>query len=199
MSTPPPSAPPARNLELKVRCREPDLDGVRRRAEAAGIGAFRRLRQVDTYFAVAKGRLKLRQIVAADDASAAELIAYARPDEAGPRWSAYHRVPVAAAEAAPLKAALASTAGILAVVDKTREVAIHRRTRIHLDRVRGLGAFVELETVVAAGDDGAAAELAETAALLGLDRYEVIAGSYGDLIRPAGSGSPVERSEGENG
>ena len=178
---------PARNLELKVGCDAAGLVRVRARLEATGLPLVT-LVQADTYFAVPSGRLKLREIAPAAgvDVQAAELIAYARPDRSGPRWSAYHLVPVAAAEAKTLKAALAGTIGVLIEVVKTRTVGLRGRTRIHLDEVRDLGAFVELETVVVSEDDsGANEELAETAALLGLDRLAPIPGSYSDLLLAA--------------
>jgi adenylate cyclase class IV len=172
-----------RNLELKVRCSPSELLAIRKRAERTNIGPFSRLRQVDTYFAVAHGRLKLREITSADGEPFAELIAYSRPDELGPRWSAYRRITVSAGDASNLRAALAETTGVVAVVAKTRDVAIHGRTRIHLDVVEGLGEFVELETVVGDGDDGGAAqELATIAGALGLGACATIAGSYADLI-----------------
>jgi adenylate cyclase class IV len=146
------------------------------------------MRQIDTYFAVPRGRLKLRQIAGPGEVGSAELIGYARPDVAGARWSAYDLVPVAPDDVPALKRALAATVGIRAVVTKEREVGVLRRTRVHLDNVEGLGCFVELETVVAAGDDeaGAAGELADVAALLGLEGLEPIAGSYAEL-----AGDPV--------
>ncbi|MGI8624740.1 MAG: class IV adenylate cyclase [Solirubrobacteraceae bacterium] len=175
-----------RNLELKVRLgRDEDADAARARAvEAFGAG-FEELRQIDAYFVVAHGRLKVRRIDGPGDLSSAELIAYSRPDESGPRWSAYRRVPIPAGEVAAFLAALEATCGALAVVRKRRSVAVVERTRIHIDRVEALGAFVELETVAtgAAADDGAAGEeSARIARALGLDAFEVVAGSYSDMM-----------------
>lgn len=172
----------ARNLELKVRCGMSELDDVRVRLLALGLPIARHERQVDTYFAVRHGRLKLRTIAPADGRPAVELIAYARPDATGSRWSEYRRVPLATADAPEMERALAETIGVAVVVAKTREVVIRGRTRIHLDRVDGLGAFIELETVLT--DQSAAAaqtEHAATAELLGLDRFAPVAGSYRDL------------------
>jgi adenylate cyclase class IV len=174
-------AAPARNLELKVECAAAGLAPVIERAYAAGIGPFTTLYQTDTYFAVPAGRLKLREIQCGGERSA-ELIAYDRPDATGPRWSEYHRVPVDPAQVEPLIAALLATCGLLTVVRKRREVAISGRTRIHLDDVDGLGAFVELETVLADDDDKPAGdELASMARALGLTALVPVAGSYSDL------------------
>lgn len=178
---------PARNLELKVRCSPEQFAAIRSRALARCDNRLSVSRQVDTYFAVPTGRLKLREIVPADGAASAELIAYDRPDEDGPRWSRYRRVPIPISEAMELRTALSETIGVAVVVAKTREVAIHGRTRIHLDVVDGLGPFVELETVVADEDDAVADhELAAIVDALGLGPCATIAGSYADVLSEPG-------------
>ena len=141
------------------------------------------LHQVDTYLRATSGRLKLRETHSVEG-NAVELIAYTRPDVLGTRLSDYRRVSVDRSESANLLAALRVALGQLVVVEKVRRVAILGRTRVHLDRVTGLGGFVELETVLAEGDDEATgrAEAAEVASLLGIDGLTPIAGSYGDLL-----------------
>jgi len=174
-----------RNLELKVAC-DPAAY-AHARAVAASLAPVARLWQRHTYFATPRGRLTLREIRRADAPAAAELIGYDRPDDAAARWSIYHRATIAADEVAALTAALATTIGIRIVVEKTRDVAVTGRTRIHLDEVAGLGAFVELETVIdeMVGDHGAADELAAVARALGIDAFPAIAGSYSDLLDAA--------------
>ncbi len=113
------------------------------------------MHQVDTYFAVEQGRLKLREIVhtrpAGETTATAELIRYERPDEAGARVSAYERTELA--DPTETRAQLAAEHGIRGVVEKDRELWLVDATRIHLDRVVGLGDFVELETVCARRSD----------------------------------------------
>jgi predicted adenylyl cyclase CyaB len=178
-----------RNLELKVACDPATF--AHARAVAARLAPLTRLWQRDTYFATPRGRLKLREIRRADAPATAELIGYDRPDDAGARWSTYHRATIAADEVAALTAALATTIGLRIVVEKTRDVAISGRTRIHLDEVAGLGAFVELETVIdeGASDHGAADELAAVATSLGIAALPAIAGSYSDLLEAASRGA----------
>ena len=177
---------PARNLELKVPVTTDGLNAARARLEALTCQPPQRLHQVDTYVQVPRGRLKLREIRANDDPARverAELIAYDRPGEASSRWSAYHVVPVAAAAAPELRAALALTHGPLATVEKVRQVGIVGHTRVHLDEVSRLGAFIELETVISGQSDAAAqAEHDQVIGLLGLDRTTGIPGSYSDLL-----------------
>lgn len=200
------------NLELKVRCPdEATLAVVAAAAGAAGAVAVRTLRQRDTYFAAPRGRLKLREWArvgagpgagpgagAEDERDGAEagaggatLIAYDRPDDAASRVSDYLLCPVA--DPGALWAALARALGVWGVVEKERRLLRLGNTRIHLDRVAGLGLFVELETVVEHFPGGvdaqsfaAAAEHRRVIAALGLDRLPAVAGSYGDLAASLG-------------
>src|SRR5919201_4751128 len=76
-------APPRRNVELKAR--DPDPDATLRRALELGASDEGVLRQRDTYFGRARGRLKLRE----QEPGGAQLIAYQRADDEEARTSAY--------------------------------------------------------------------------------------------------------------
>src|SRR5919206_1302926 len=138
-------APPRRNVELKAR----DPDPGRSLESCVALGAEDRgeLRQRDTYFAARRGRLKLRE----QEPGGAELIAYERADAAEPRESRYRIAPVGEPEA--LREALDAALGTTVVVDKRRRLLLWEGVRIHLDRVEGLGAFVELEGVAREDSD----------------------------------------------
>jgi adenylate cyclase class IV len=186
-----------RNIEAKFRV--PDLAAVRARALALGARPVGRLEQVDTYFFAPNGRLKLREVAEVGQPAAAWLIAYQRADDAGARLSAYEIAPVP--DAAALLAVLRPAMGVRVRVAKTRDLLLLRHTRLHLDDVRGLGSFVELETLVGPPDarrgaategmEGAAdeaaggRELAEIVAGLGLLLEDGIPGSYADLLEAA--------------
>lgn len=177
-----------RNLELKVRLTPDGMTRVRERALALGV-PIERQRQVDRYFAVPEGRLKLRAIEYDTGLSRAELIAYRRPDAAGSRWSAYRIAPLDPAAADGLAATLAHVLPVLVEVRKWREIAIWGSTRIHLDLVEGAGPFAELETVITGQDDAhAEAEHREVIARLGLDAWPVEAASYSDIVRRGAPG-----------
>jgi homotetrameric cytidine deaminase len=132
------------NVELKARDAEPDTTAARCVAFDAEDEGM--LTQLDTYFAVQRGRLKLRE---EDDG--AELIAYRRRDARGPEPSAYVRATVA--DPAPVKEALDAALGTIVAVSKRRQVFIWEHVRIHLDDVDGLGTFIEIEAVVGPGED----------------------------------------------
>jgi adenylate cyclase class IV len=111
----------------------------------------------------------------------AVLIAYARPDDVGSRFSDYLLSPVA--EPATLHAVLAHALGERVVVEKRRVFYRYGQTRIHFDQVATLGAFIELETLM--DEDTEAAAILEhrmVIDLLDLDRFPVVAASYSDLL-----------------
>jgi homotetrameric cytidine deaminase len=135
-----------RNIECKARDDAPAATAVR----CVALGAQDRgvLHQRDTYFAGARGRLKLRD----QGPAGSQLIAYRRPDGAEPRQSAYVLAPVAEPE--ELRAALCAALDATVVVVKRRHLFVWEDVRIHLDEVEGLGSFVELEAVLPDDGDG---------------------------------------------
>jgi adenylate cyclase class IV len=173
----------AANVESKSPCGDPGVLACR----AAALGARHEgvLEQEDTYFHTADGRLKLREIVHVlpDGRSVrqAEVIRYERPDAPGSRVSRYERTEIA--DPASEKERLAAEHGVRGIVRKRRELWLLGSTRIHLDRVQGLGSFVELETV-AAGAPGQSErqEHDRVAALLGVDLAVSVPASYIDLV-----------------
>jgi adenylate cyclase class IV len=166
-----------RNIEIKARIAS--VEALLPRALALGDGPAETIDQDDTFFAVPQGRLKLRQFA---DGSA-ELIHYQRPDSGSAKASDYVRV--AAPEPAALREALARGLGLRGRVRKRRWLVMAGSTRIHLDRVEGLGDFMELEVVLQAGQtdaEGAAAAEALMQALGLTDGAARVAGAYLDLL-----------------
>jgi homotetrameric cytidine deaminase len=180
----------ARNVELKAR--DPDPARTLERALALGAEDHGTIHQRDTYFAGARGRLKLREqtpVGAQATGSAgraamasAELVEYRRADSPDARTSAYRRVPVA--DAAALGEALAAAYGTLVVVEKRRRLLTWEGVRIHLDEVDGLGSHLELEAVAGEGSDLAAEheQVERLRAELGVEEGDLVAGSYSDLL-----------------
>jgi predicted adenylyl cyclase CyaB len=164
-----------RNIELKARVAS--LDAVRSTAQKLATRQLGLVHQIDTYFHVPRGRLKLRQI----DGQPAQLISYHRSDAAQARASDYRIAPVADAEV--LKQALAAFRGIQVVVDKTREVFLYHNVRIHLDQVQGLGTFLEFESVLSDEVDDTAghAQVEWLCGQFGIAPSDVVPQSYSDL------------------
>ncbi len=173
----------ARNIEIKARIGS--VDALLPRARAVARGEPQRIQQDDTFFPVPLGRLKLRQF---EDGSA-ELIHYHRADSAEAKASDYVRVPVP--DPAALREALARGLGLLGRVRKHRLLLLAGATRIHLDRVEGLGDFMELEVVLAPGQSDAEGQRIADGLMaeLGLADAERVSGAYMDLLMAGGSAS----------
>src|ERR1700712_4272859 len=102
--------PLLRNIELKCRCK--DLYAARKAALSLNPVDGGVQHQIDTYFQVPNGRLKLREITGIKS----ELIWYDRSDAAETRKSDYRLVPVPNPD--ELKAALTSALRIRGEVRK---------------------------------------------------------------------------------
>ena len=114
------------------------------------------------------------------------MIAYERPDLPGQKESRYRIVEVE--DAAGLEEALAGVLGITAVVSKARRLFLFDGVRIHLDRVDGLGSFIEFEGVAAPEDvDLARFEilLADLRNSFCIEDADLLGGSYCDLVLAA--------------
>lgn len=96
--------------------------------------------QVDTYFKIESGRLKLRQ-----GNVETNLIYYNRPNTKAPKKSEV--LLYKPNESEHLKAILETVHPTLCVVDKMREIYFIDNVKFHLDTVQGLGTFVEIEAI----------------------------------------------------
>ena len=178
----------ARNVEVKARAA--DLDTIEALARAIATSGPEDIDQDDTFFACPRGRLKLREF--ADGHG--ELIQYARADATGPKVSDYVISPTGSP--ATLREALTRAFGVIGRVRKQRRLYLADRTRIHLDRVEGLGTFVELEVVLAEGESAEAGFAVARSLLesLGLDPASLVEGAYLDLL-VASDADPLARVE----
>jgi predicted adenylyl cyclase CyaB len=133
----------ARNVEIKAKIR--DSASLRQRAELLSDGPAEVIPQLDTFFTVRSGRLKLRERAS----GAAQLIFYERPDSVEPRVSEYHIFETQDPDR--LKSVLGLALGIRGIVEKVRHLYMIGQTRLHLDEVKGLGDYMELEVLLHAG------------------------------------------------
>jgi predicted adenylyl cyclase CyaB len=139
--------------------------------------------QDDTYFACSAGKLKLRMF----SPEQGELIYYQRAHERGPKESFYLRVPTATP--GNLRELLTLAHGQIGRVQKQRTLYLVGRTRVHLDKVAGLGEFLELEVVLEESEPAEAGvqEANQLLAHLGVQPSQLIEGGYLDLLT-GGSG-----------
>jgi len=169
----------ARNIEIKARIAS--VAALVPAAAAVATAGPREIYQDDTFFHCANGRLKLRDF--GDDRG--ELIFYQRADQAGPKTSHYAITPTA--DPAGLRSALRQAWGEAGRVRKRRTLYLAGRTRIHLDEVEGLGAFLELEVVLADTEtaDAGDREAQRLMRLLGIATGDLVECAYVDLLGTA--------------
>ncbi len=134
--------------------------------------------QIDTYFNVPNGRMKLREGNIEN-----ALIHYERENTAASKSSQvmlYQHQPDE-----NLKALLAKALGIKAVVDKRRKIYFIGNVKFHFDTVQNLGTFIEVEAIDKDGDIGKEKLQAKCdfyAAMFEIKQEDFMAESYSDMI-----------------
>lgn len=134
--------------------------------------------QVDTYFKVPRGRLKLRKGNVEN-----ALIFYIRSNEACARTSQVIMEPLQAGSAVP--ELIHALYDVLVVVDKRRRIYRLDHCKFHLDSVEGLGLFGEVEVIDEnrTGDEAALLKQAEYFRnYLGISEKDILSESYSDLL-----------------
>jgi predicted adenylyl cyclase CyaB len=167
----------ARNIEIKARI--DSVEALLQRVKALADHGPTEILQDDTFFSCPNGRLKLRAFSDIDG----QLIFYQRPDSAGPTESFYAISPTASPNT--LREVLSLAYGQGGRVRKHRTLFLVGRTRVHLDRVDGLGHFLELEVVLSEGEsaDVGVGIAHELLAKLDISPQQLIEGAYVDLLR----------------
>lgn len=164
-------------IEIKARCANPQVIREMLRARNADFRGTDR--QIDTYFQVPRGRLKLREGQIENC-----LVYYEREDQAGPKQSDVTLFPLTPNGA--LKEILIKALGVLVVVEKQREIYFIENVKFHIDSVENLGNFVEIEAIDTDGTIGKERLLAQCQAFLDLFQVapaDLVALSYSDLMR----------------
>lgn len=166
----------ARNIEIKAHIAS--VEALMPKAAAIADKGPIKIIQDDTFFRCESGRLKLR----AFSKEEGELIFYRRANQQGPKESFYLRSPTSAPET--LRDSLSLAYGQAGRVKKHRTLFLAGRTRVHLDKVEGLGHFLELEVVLEEGEptEVGVREAHELMAKLGVEPSQLIEGAYVDLL-----------------
>jgi predicted adenylyl cyclase CyaB len=162
------------NYEFKARLKNEKLvHAVLKRLRARRVGTDY---QVDTYFHVPAGRLKIRQGRIEN-----ALIFYQRPD--APRARRATVATMLLPRRNSLREILAAGLGVLAVVTKRREIYFVGNVKIHLDRVQRLGKFLEVEAISRTGDvKKIRAQARKFQKLFAVSSSDIVPQSYCDLI-----------------
>jgi len=162
------------NFEFKARLKdEGRIRALLKQLRARFVG---RDHQVDTYFQVPSGRLKVREGRIEN-----ALIFYERRNTPRARRAQIELMLLPRRNS--VRAILAEALEVLTVVDKRRDIFFVGNVKIHLDRVRGLGRFVEVEAI---SRSGSLAKIRKQARkfqkLFSIAHGDIVPESYSDLV-----------------
>ncbi len=164
------------NIEFKAKAN--NIDALEEKLQTLHPRFVGLDHQIDTYYDVTKGRLKLREGNIEN-----ALIWYERSNFAGAKQSdilLYKHAPDN-----DLKAILEKLHGIKVVVDKKRKIYFVDNVKFHFDRVEGLGTFVEVEAIDTDGSIGVE-KLTEQcnyyASFLEIAKEDFMEVSYSDML-----------------
>ncbi len=163
-------------ISIEIKARVENLGATRKILKARGA-IFKGVDiQTDTYFKVGQGRLKLREGKIEN-----ALIYYNRENKSGPKQSDVSLIAINPL----LKKALFRSLDVLVIVRKRREIYFINNVKFNLDKVRGLGNFVEIEAISKDGVIGKKKLREQCEYFLGLLRIskkDLVPVSYSDLL-----------------
>ena len=166
------------HLNIEIKARSNNHDAIReilklKNADFKGID-----HQIDTYFKINNGRLKLREGNIEN-----HLIYYQRENKEGPKQSDV--ILFKSDPKSSLKEILTKSLGVLVMIDKKREIYFIDNVKFHLDVVKDLGTFVEIEAIDKTGTIGKD-KLSEQCQffldLFKIPKEDLVSVSYSDLL-----------------
>jgi predicted adenylyl cyclase CyaB len=169
------------NIEFKARCQAPDK--IRTILKSNNADFKGKDHQIDTYFKVPSGRLKLRE-----GTIEIALIYYERSNIATVKQSNIILYHPKSNNISLLKQILEKSLEILVVVDKEREIFFIDNVKFHIDQVKNLGEFVEVEAIDADGTipiNKLQKQCNYYRNLFEISDIDLIAESYSDLLLKA--------------
>jgi len=165
------------NIEIKASCNNPEIiEEILLKNNAKYIGEDH---QIDTYFTTEKGRLKLREGKIENS-----LILYNRIETKGLKKSEVILYKPNE-NIKSLKQILENTLKVWVIVDKTRKIFFIENVKFHIDKVKNLGNFIEIEAIDnigSIGEEKLRKQCNKYIDLLKVDSSNFIDKSYSDLI-----------------
>ncbi len=166
------------HINIEIKARSNNQDKIReilksKNADFKGVD-----HQIDTYFKVNSGRLKLREGKIEN-----HLIYYDRENKKGPKQS--NAILFESDSNSSLKQILIKALDVLVVVDKQREIYFIDNVKFHIDIVKDLGTFIEIEAIDKNGTIGKDKLLEQCQFFLDLfkiSQEDLIPVSYSDLL-----------------
>lgn len=112
----------------------------------------------------------------------AQLVQYSRPDVTGPKLSQFNVLETEQPQL--LHKILETSIGVLGEVKKERFLFLHEQTRIHLDKVEGLGQFLEFEVCLRPEDTVEDGQLIadKMMKIFEIEKEDLLAGAYLDEL-----------------
>ena len=165
-----------RIVEIKAKCSDTTrIRQVLKERSARFVGTDE---QVDTYFTVPEGRLKLRR-----GSIENTLIFYHRANQQSPKLSEVKLYKPDNED--DLHRLLQSALPILVEVKKSREIYFIGNIKIHIDTVQELGNFAEIEAIDETGlipESELRRQCEELMAAFGIENHDLLTHSYSDMI-----------------
>lgn len=163
------------NIEIKAKCN--DLDAVRKTLKSHNADFKGIDQQTDVYFHSKQGRLKLREGNIENS-----LIFYDREDKSMSKESKV--ILYKSHDSETLKSILSKTSGIKTIVEKKREIYFIENVKFHIDIVKNLGQFIEIEVI--GSDESNKSDLQSKCEfymeLLKIKQQDLISNSYSDML-----------------
>ncbi len=166
------------HINIEIKARSNDQEKIRTLLQERNADFRWTDHQIDTYFKVNFGRLKLREGNIEN-----YLIQYQREDKEGPKQSDV--ILFTSQPNSSLKEILIKSLGILVVVDKKREIYFIDNVKFHIDTVQNLWTFIEIEAIDNDGIIGKDVLLEQCQSFLnlfGIADNDLISVSYSDLL-----------------
>ena len=163
---------------VEIKARSTQHTAIRQLLKSKNADYQGKDHQIDTYFNVQHGRLKLRE-----GAIENYLIHYQRENKQGPKQSN-----VSLFKSNPdssLKEVLTKALGTHVVVDKQREIYWIENVKFHIDEVKKLGTFIEIEAIDQTGTLGLEKlhqQCEFFLKLFGIANQDLLSESYSDLL-----------------
>ena len=151
--------------------------------------------QVETYFQTRMGELKLREVNPGQPDESCLLILSKGASLACGRSFSSTALPLG--QSLQSKALLEDLLGVHQVVDQTRETYPWENLRIHLDQVKGLGSFIQMDWTPGEGPEAQEVDQAKLSHLMWefqIQDSDCITESYADLLQRRGSAAAISHA-----
>lgn len=165
-------------INIEIKSTLSDYKQTKDRLGKLGIREAYTMYQKDIFYQVPFGRLKLRNI----NNTQHELIIYFRNNTQSPKPSKYYRISMK--HPGFIHKLLGYLFGVYGIVEKERLLFLQDNIRFHMDKVKGLGNYFEIEYVMDDCEVKAEAQEKVNSLLgaLGISNNELISESYIDLV-----------------